>query len=96
MTAVEVSHACDELHRLIDQGPGLNPGACATSLTIVRQLRAAAEWEYPLELLSELEQLITRWFNPKSPGPVDRDQESRYALLEVISKIEDAWERPRE
>lgn len=96
MNAVEVSCACDELHQAIDQGPGNNPGVFATSLSIIGRLKAAAGWDYPVKLLSELETLMSQWFSrrPSSAGIID--EECRTVLLELISKVEDAWERPRD
>ena len=95
MNAVEVSCACDELHQAIDQGPGNHPGVYATSLTIIGRLKAAAGWDYPVSLLSELETLMAQWLNRKSPSTEVDDEDSRNVLLELISKVEDAWERPR-
>ena len=96
MNAVEVSRACDELHQAVDQGPGNNPGVYATTLSIISHLKAEAGWDYPVKLLSELELLIAPWFNRRSPSTADHDQDRRDALLELISKVEDAWERPRD
>ena len=97
MNAVEVSCACDELHQAIDQGPGDNPGVYATSLTIIGRLKAAARWDYPVRLLSELETLMAQWLNRRSSSTAVGDEACRRnALLELISKVEDAWERPHD
>jgi hypothetical protein len=93
MNAVEVSRACDELHQAVDEGPGLNPGVHAISLAIISHLRAAAAWDYPVRLLNELELSIASWFRLQSSS--ENEPERRNALLELISRIEDARERPR-
>lgn len=94
MNAVEVSRACDELHHAVDQGPGPNPGVHGTSLSIISHLKRAAAWDYPVRLLSELELLIAPWFRAQCPH--EDEPACRNALLELISKIEDGWERPRD
>ena len=96
MNAVEVSCACDELHQAIDQGPGNNPGVYATSLSIIGRLKAAAAWDYPVKLLSELETLMAQWLNRRSPSTGVGDEDCRNGLLELISKVEDSWARPRD
>jgi hypothetical protein len=96
MNAVEVSCACDELHQAIDQGPGNNPGVYATSLSIIGRLKAAAGWDYPVTLLGTLEIQMARWLKRGSSSIGGDDEVCRAVLLGLISKIEEAWERPRD
>jgi hypothetical protein len=91
----EVTRECDELHACVDRGPGENPSVYATSLSAVRRLRTAASWDYPISILREIETQLARWFSPdKWRGP-DDGQDARENLLNQISRLEDAWDRPR-
>ena len=95
MNSDEVARTCDELHEWIDQGPGENPTVFAQSLSAVRKLRAAAAWDYPMGILKQVEVQIARWFSPDLWRGEDDGAEARQALIGNISKLEDAWERPR-
>jgi len=95
MNPEEVARTCDELHEYIDQGPGENPSVFARALTVVRRLRAAAAWDYPLTILGELEMQLAGWFSPDRWRGSDEGEGCRQALLSRLSSLEDAWERPR-
>jgi len=95
MNPDEVARICDELHEYVDQGPGENPGVFATALSALGRLRAAASWDYPLSVLMELEVRLARWFSPDKWRGTDDGQHSQEDLLDHISRLEDAWERPR-
>jgi hypothetical protein len=95
MNPEEVARTCDELHECIDQGPGENPGVFAQSLSAVRKLRAAAAWDYPIGILGQVEIQIARWFSPDLWQGEDEGAQARQDLIGNISKLEDAWERPR-
>jgi hypothetical protein len=95
MNPDEVARICDELHEYIDRGPGENPGVFAAALSALRRLRAAASWDYPLSVLMELEVQLVRWFSPDKWRGTDGGQHSREDLLDHISRLEDAWDRPR-
>jgi hypothetical protein len=95
MSPDDVARICDELHEYVDQGPGENPGVFATALNALRRLRAEASWDYPLSILMELEVQLARWFSPDKWRRNDTGQHSRDDLLDHISRLEDAWERPR-
>jgi hypothetical protein len=95
MNPDEVARTCDELHEYIDQGPGENPGIFAHALTVVRRLRAAASWDHPLTILTQLEMELAGWFSPDRWRGADEGEGCRQALLSRLSSLEDAWERPR-
>jgi hypothetical protein len=95
MNPEAVAKVCDELHENVDQGPGENPGALARALGTVRMLRAAASWDYPLAILTEIEVQLARWFSREEWRGTDEGRRCRETLLAHISKLEDAWERPR-
>ncbi len=90
LTKEELVRACDELHACLDEGPGQNPSALAESLKTLRRLQASVSWDYPRTLLAQIESELELWFSgqPQSPS-------SRQVLLDHISRLEDAWERPR-
>jgi hypothetical protein len=90
LTKEELVRACDELHSHMDEGPGHKAAALADSLKILRRLRSAASWDYPLTLLGQIESQLRLWFS----GKLQRAT-SRQALLDLVSKLEDAWERPQ-
>jgi hypothetical protein len=90
LTNEEMVRACDELHSRVDEGPGHNADALADSLKTLKRLRSAASWDYPLTLLEQIELLLMHWFS----GKLQRVT-SRQTLLEHISRLEDAWERPQ-
>ena len=90
LTKEELVRACDELHSQVDEGPGQNTTAHAAALNTLKRLRSAASWDYPLTLLEQIESLLMAWFS----GKLQRAS-SRQTLLEHISRLEDAWERPR-
>lgn len=95
MTPEEVARACDELHECVDQGPGENPGALGRALSAIRVLRADASWEYPISILTEIELQLTRWFSSEVWRGTDEQLRCRENLLDHISRLEDAWDRPR-
>jgi hypothetical protein len=95
MNLDEVSRICDRLHECIDEGPGENPAMFASALTAVRKLKAGASWEYPLSILAHVETQLARWFSPDHSRGEDRGHFCREDLLNHISKLEDAWDRPR-
>lgn len=95
MNPDEVARACDELHEYVDEGPGERPGVFARSLGVVRLLRSAASWDYPLDILNEIESRLAHWFSPQPWKERDNEQAYRESLLDQISRLEDAWERPR-
>jgi hypothetical protein len=90
LTKEEVVRACDDLHSYMDRGPGPNTDALADSLTTLRRLQSAASWDYPLELLTRIESQLMLWFSEGANGGP-----ARQALLDHMSRLEDAWERPR-
>ena len=90
LTKEELVRACDELHAHLDAGPGHNTSALADSLSTLRRLRSAASWDYPRSLLGQIESMLMRWFSAEEQGGA-----SRQSLLDHISRLEDAWDRPR-
>jgi hypothetical protein len=93
MNPDEVARTCDELHECVDHGPGENSEAFARALSAVRTLREAASWDYPVSILMEVEVQLARWFSPKKWR--GSDDGLRESLLDHISRLEDAWDRPR-
>jgi hypothetical protein len=89
----EVARTCDELHECFDQGPGENYEASGRALSALSKLREAASWDYPVSILMELEVQLARWFSPKKWR--GSDDGLRENLLDHISRLEDAWDRPR-
>lgn len=51
MDAKKVTQHCDMLRALIGVGPGDNPDILRKALGIVRSLYAAANWDYPQQIL---------------------------------------------
>jgi hypothetical protein len=94
MNADEASRICDELHEYVDQGPGENPRVFGTALNALRRLRANALWDYPLSILMGLEIQLARWFSPDEWRGTDDGLRCRDQLLDQISRLEDAWNRP--
>jgi hypothetical protein len=94
MDPEEVARVCDDLHECIEQGPGENPDVFARALGALLTLRESVSWDYPLGLLMEIEVQLARWFSPRGFS-ADEQQRCREALLGDISRLEDAWNRPR-
>jgi hypothetical protein len=95
MNTDELARACDELHDCVDQGPGENPGVFARALSTLRMMRGTASWDYPISILAEIEKQLARWFSPDQWRGTDDGDRSRQDLLDHISRLEKAWERPR-
>jgi hypothetical protein len=95
MNPDEASRICDELHEYVDQGPGENPRVFGTALNALRRLRANVSWDYPLSILMDLEVQFAGWFSPDKWRGTDDGLRSRDHLLNQISRLEDAWDRPR-
>ena len=95
MDAIQVARACDELHEAIEHDPEKNLDLYATSLGIVWHLKERATWGYPLDLLTRIELLIAQWFSPAIWCDEANKLSCRQRLVELISKLEDGWERPR-
>lgn len=91
----EVVRACDDLHALVDTGPGENGGSLAKALLVVARLQSAASWDYPVNILADLQTRLASWFSRDQWRGRDEGEASRAALLDRISRLEDAWERPR-
>jgi hypothetical protein len=91
----EVVRACDDLHALVDTGPGENGASLAKALLVVARLQAAAAWDYPANILADLQTRLAAWFSREQWRGADAGEASRAALLDSISRLEDAWERPR-
>jgi len=90
----ELARACDELHDCVEQGPGVNPGVFARSLSAVRRLRGAASWDPPIGILAEIEVQLMRWFSHDKWRGTDDGDQCRQNLLDQISRLEEAWEHP--
>ncbi len=86
----EVARACDELHELLDLGPGLNPEAYDAALIIVRRLKAAAPL-HSASLLFEIEALLGRWFTSQPWADSDEELRTRESLLDYIRRVEEVW-----
>jgi hypothetical protein len=95
VTPEEVAMACDELHECVDTGPGGDGSGFARALSVLRRLRSAASWDYPLGIVRDIEVRLARWFSADQWQGEDQGRTSRQDLLERISRLEDAWERPR-
>jgi hypothetical protein len=65
MEANEVEKHCEELRELIDMGPGHNPVALHKALGVVNTLRATATWDYPLAILTGINEQLGRWFGDR-------------------------------
>jgi hypothetical protein len=86
----EVERACDELHELMDLGPGMNPEAYAAALNIVRRLKASAPL-HPGSLLFEIEALLGRWFTSEPWASGDEPVRMRETLLTYLRRVEETW-----
>ena len=91
----EVVRACDDLHALVDTGPGENGQSLAKALLLVARLQSAASWDHPANILADLKTRLACWFSREQWRGADEGEGSRAALLDRISRLEDAWERPR-
>jgi hypothetical protein len=63
MNPDEVAKVCDELHECVDQTLEESPTVFAKALSTVRTMRAAASWDNPITVLTEIEQQPTPWFS---------------------------------
>jgi len=95
MDADEATRLCDELHACIDQGPGENSEALARALGALRRLREEAAWDYPITITMKIELLLVRWFSLQPWRDSNEQRRCRENLLDQISRLEDAWDRPR-
>jgi hypothetical protein len=85
----KVRDHCDRLRGLIDLGPGLNLEASRKALGTVRALRAAAEWDFPRQILDDLKERLTLWFSDR----VFRGDNAalRNALFEHLAELCTSW-----
>ena len=94
MDQKKVQSHCDELRDLIGLGPGRNPEMLLKTLTIVRSLRGAAEWEFPQQILDDLRERLAVWFRDR----VWRGDsaELHRALMQDLAQLCASWERPKD
>jgi hypothetical protein len=83
---------CDALRDLIGVGPGDNPDILRKALDIVRSLRAAAEWEYPRQILEDLKVRLLAWFSDRRWR--SDDAELRRSLLQHVDQLPLSWDQP--
>jgi hypothetical protein len=87
-----VKEHCDTLHDLIGVGPGDNPDVLRRALVIVSSLSAAAEWDYPRQIVQDLKMRLLAWFSDRqSRGD---DAELHRSLLQQIDQLPPSWEQP--
>lgn len=92
MDVRKVKEQCDVLRDLIDLGSGDNPEVLRRALGIVRSLRAAAEWDYPRQILDDAKERLRAWVsNRKWRGD---EAELRRSLLQYLDELPPSWERP--
>ena len=92
MDARKVKEHCDTLRDLIGVGPGDNPEILRKALSIVRSLRAAAEWDYPRQILEDLRGRLRAWFSDRQwQGD---EAELRRSLLQHVDQLQPSWKQP--
>ena len=89
----ESQDRCDELRDLVDLGPGRNGEVLRKALGTVRTLRAAAEWEYPRQILDDLKERLSIWFSARMIR--GDNAELRKALLQDLTQLCTSWEPSR-
>ena len=92
MDARKVREHCHTLRDLIGTGPGDNPDNLRKALGIVRSLHAAAEWEYPRQILEDLKVRLLGWFSDRQwQGD---NAELRRSLLQHVDQLPLSWDQP--
>ena len=87
-----VRERCEELRDLVDLGPGSNAEILRKALGTVRALLAAAEWEFPRQILIDLKERLIAWFSDRLiRGDV---AELRSALMQDLVRLCASWEAP--
>ena len=89
----KVQAHCDELREILALGPGRNPEMLRKTLSVVRSLREAAQWDFPQHMLGDLKERLTVWFSDR----VWRGDtaELHAALARNLEQLCAAWERPK-
>lgn len=87
-----VRQLCDELRDLIDLGPGRNVEVSRKALGTVRTLRAAAEWEFPRQILDDLKERLIFWFSDRQFH--GDNAERRKALVKHLAELCASWNAP--
>jgi hypothetical protein len=90
--AKKVKEHCDVLRDLISAGPGDHPDILRKALAIVRSLRAAAEWDYPRQILEDVKVRLLVWFSDRQWR--GDDAELRRSLLQHVYQLLESWEQP--
>jgi len=90
--AKKLNEHCDALRDLIGVGPGDNPEILRKALGIVRSLRAAAEWDYPRQILEDLKARLLAWFSDRQWR--GDEAELRRSLLQHVDQLPPSWEQP--
>jgi hypothetical protein len=90
--AKKVKVHCNMLRDLIGAGAGDNPDILSRALDIVRSLRAAAEWDYPREILEDVKVRLGAWFSDRQWR--GDNAELRRSLLQHVDQLPLAWNQP--
>ena len=92
MDTLKVQDRCAELRDLIGLGPGSNADILRKALGTVRAVRAAAEWEFPRQILKDFKERLMEWFSDRLiRGDV---AELRGALMQDLMRLCASWEAP--
>ena len=92
MDAKKVQEHCDTLRDLIGVGPGDNPDVLRKALVIVSSLRAAAEWDYPRQIVQDLKTRLLAWFSDRQWR--GDHAELRRSLLQHVDQLPQSWDQP--
>lgn len=92
MEAKKVKALCEALRDSIDMGPGDNPEILREALRSVRSLQAAAEWDYPRQILQDLKVRLLAWFSAREWR--GDDAELRRSLLQHVDQLPPSWKPP--
>jgi hypothetical protein len=88
----QVQEHCETLRDLIGVGAGDNPDVLREALVIVISLRAAAEWDYPRQIVQDLKMRLLAWFSDRQWR--GDDAELRRSLLQHVDQLPLSWDQP--
>ena len=91
MDAKQVRVHCSILRDLVGAGPSENPEILSKALDVVRSLGAAAEWDYPQQILEEVKIRLVAWFSDRQWQGDDADL--RCSLLRHVHQLPRSWDQ---